>query len=463
MVRYTRKQWASGGIGIRAWFRTMFLKRIEGSSPSSPTYMNGKFLKKKRVYLDWAAATPVCKPALRAGNTARRATYGNPSSPHTEGRYARELLEEARGVIARYVEAKPDDVIFTSGATEANALAILGHMRALVASGRAPRDIHFLYASTAHTSIVHTAQALKEEGFAVEALPITLNGNVDIKTLRAMLRPQTALVSMEAVCGETGTVWNTREVKNALRVFAQENRENKNNASVGARASDHAGAGVPAPAWSLTLLHVDASAAPLTQNITRAHWSADMLVFDAQKMCGERGIGALVSHRTIALSPLVHGGPQERSIRPGTQPVALATSFAQAFRYCDTHRARFSARALQARALLIHHISKLPHTFINETANIANTVPHILNISFIGRDTDYLTILLDEAGFAVSTKSACETNTIGSRVVTQLTRDPQRGASTLRVSWGQTTTLADIHRFIKALINAVAFLDEHAL
>jgi len=215
--------------------------------------MNGKFLKKKRVYLDWAAATPVCKPALRAGNTARRATYGNPSSPHTEGRYARELLEEARGVIARYVEAKPDDVIFTSGATEANALAILGHMRALVASGRAPRDIHFLYASTAHTSIVHTAQALKEKGFAVEALPITLNGNVDIKTLRAMLRPQTALVSMEAVCGETGTVWNTREVKNALRAFAQENRENKNNASVGAHVSDHAGAGVPAPAWSLAL------------------------------------------------------------------------------------------------------------------------------------------------------------------------------------------------------------------
>ena len=398
--------------------------------------MKRNFLQKKMVYLDWAAATPVCKQSLTIAFAISKGVYGNPSSPHQDGQSAREILEESRNSIARFVEVKADDVIFTSGATEANALAIRGHLMALVASGRQPKDIHFLYASTAHASIVHTAEALKEEGFVVEPLPITKRGVVDITALDLMLRPQTALVSMEAVCGETGTIWNTREVKNALvRASAQS-----------ADARD-------------TLLHVDASAAPLTQNVTRAHWSADMLVFNAQKMCGMRGIGVLISHRTIPLRQLFNGGPQERSLRPGTQSVVLATAFARAFKYCDEQRTRFNTRAIQTRKLLINAITTIPRTFINESAR---AVPNILNLSLIGRDTDYLTVILSEAGFSVSSKSACETNTIGSRVVTELTGEPLRGASTLRISWGYTTTDTDIRHFIYALIKAIAFLDEHA-
>ncbi len=399
--------------------------------------MKKSLLRKKRVYLDWAAATPVCKQSLAVALATARDVYGNPSSPHYEGQLASEILEESRNVIARFVEAKADDIIFTSGATEANALAIRGHLTALSASGRQPKDIHFLYAETAHTSIVHTAEALKKEGFIVEPLPITKRGVVDIAKLSAMLRPETALISMEAVCGETGTVWNTREVKNALVRASADNAD--------ARTA---------------LLHVDASAVPLTQRVTRSHWRADMLVFDAQKMCGMRGIGALISHRTIPLRQLFNGGEQERSLRPGTQAVALATAFARAFQYCDVERARFNARALQLRAFLTRAIATCQRAFINESAL---TAPNILNVSFIGRDTDYLTMILNEAGFAVSTKSACETNTVGSRVVTALTRDSLRGASTLRISWGHTTTDANIHHFTVALTKAIAFLDEHTM
>ncbi len=395
--------------------------------------MKNNISKKRRVYLDWAAAAPICIEALHAANAVRSA-YGNPSSPHQEGKYAREIIENARKVIARYIEAIPDDLIFTSGATEANNLAIRGHLTALVTNKRKPKDIHLLYAPTAHSSITHTAKTLAEEGFFVEPLPITAQGVVDITALRSCIRKETALVSMEAISGETGIIWNTREVANILSHIPHNTLR--------------------------PLLHIDATHTPYTECVTRTYWGADMLVFDAQKIGAMRGIGVLVSHRTIALRQLMNGGSQERSIRPGTEPTTLIASFAAAFQSCDVSREHFRARAIRNRTTLIKYISAIPRTFINSGVH---TVSHILNVSFLGRDTDYLTMLLDEAGFAVSTKSACETDNIGSHSVAILTGNIARSISTLRISFGPTTTYTDIHRFIKALIKAVAFIDENTI
>lgn len=201
------------------------------------------------------------------------------------------MLEDARTIIARLVEVQPDDVIFTSGATEANALAILGHVRALRAAGK--KDIHVLYLPSAHTSIVENMKALAEEGVAVEPLPIK-EYRVDIEMLAKMIRSETAFVSMDAVCGETGVVWNTREVASALR------------------ESRGSGEG-------RIVLHVDASQAPLTEKITRAHFGADMLTFDASKVGATRGIGVLVAHRTIPITSFYKGGGQERGLRSGSE------------------------------------------------------------------------------------------------------------------------------------------------
>src|SRR3989338_8747193 len=210
--------------------------------------------KKKRTYLDYAAGAS-----------------GNPSSPHEEGRMAKKMLEDARRDIARLLEVQSDDVIFTSGATEANALAILGSLRAGRTKDQAPRTKHALYLPSAHASVVENMKALKEEGIDVEELPIRTT-NVDIEKLAEMIRPETALVSMDAVCGETGVVWNTREVASALRE--------------------------PSRAKRGIVLHVDASQAPLTDKVTRAHFGADMLTLDASKISTTRGIGVLVAHRT---------------------------------------------------------------------------------------------------------------------------------------------------------------------
>ncbi len=375
----------------------------------------------KRIYLDTAAGVT-----------------GNPSSPHTEGRRSREMLEGARTEIARLVEVKPDDVIFTSGATEANALAILGLVR--------PRT-HFLYLPSAHASIIENMKMAEREGVEIEALPIR-DARVDIEALAKMIRPETVLISMDAVCGETGVVWNTREVAETMRratgrfsrsLEALQPLDSKN---------------VPSRAF----LHIDASQAPFTEKIMRAHFGADLLVLDASKVGAMRGIGALIAHRTIPLEPLYRGGGQERGLRPGSESPELAEEFATALRVAVDGRARFRARAETDRARLVSNItSSIQNVFVQEGRNQA---PHILNISLPGRDTDYLVALLDEAGFAVSTRSACETDSEdGSRAVFALTGDKNRALSTIRISWNSDTKAKELDRFVEVLIKQVAFVD----
>lgn len=360
---------------------------------------------KRRTYLDHAAGAA-----------------GNPSSPHEEGRRAKRMLEDARTAIARLVEVQSDDVIFTSGATEANALAILGAAHGSAIARKAP--VHVLYLPSAHASVVLNAKMLSAYGATAEPLPIR-DYRVDTEALAKMLRSETALVSMDAVCGETGVIWNTREVKQTV--------------------------------GTNVLLHVDASQAPFTEKLTRAHFGADILTLDGSKV-GVRGIGALIAHRTIPLEPLYRGGGQERGLRPGSESTELARSFAAALGAAANGRENFRASAEKERAQLIAATAGIPNIYIQEGRAQA---PNILNLSLPGRDTDYLVALLDEAGFAVSTRSACETDSEeGSRAVLALTGDAERARATLRISWGPSIGPRELGRFSLALAQAVAFIDK---
>src|SRR3989344_2167008 len=241
---------------------------------------NRRMFSTSRVYLDAAASLPVSSTALRAFSRALR-SYGNPSSPHEEGRAARDILEEARTTIAREMEAKVDDIIFTSGATEANNLAIQG-MKGFVnpsSDEGLTKPLHTLYLPSAHASVVETMRAMATRGVEIEPLVIT-DGRVDIDALEKQLRPETVLVSMDVVCSETGTLWNTREVRRTL----------------------NAARPVDAPR---ILLHADASQAPLVESVERTKIAADLITLDAQKVGGIRGIGVLVASRTITLAPLL--------------------------------------------------------------------------------------------------------------------------------------------------------------
>ena len=236
---------------------------------------------------------------------------------------------------------------------------------------------------------------------------------------------------MDAVCGETGVVWNTREVAQVLKQ------------------------GSPCNKVEPCFLHLDASQAPLTEKMTRAHFSADLLTLDGSKV-GVRGIGALVAHRTISITPLYRGGGQERGLRPGSESPELAQKFAAALLAAARTREFLCARG-GARMSLISLVRPIPHILINEGKVRA---PNILNLSLPGRDTDYLVALLDEAGFAVSTRSACETDSAeGSRAVLAFTSDRERARSTLRISWGPDVRSSELDRFAQALARAVEFID----
>ncbi len=353
----------------------------------------------RRTYLDQAAGVS-----------------GNPSSPHEEGRAARVRLEAARERIARLLEVQADDIVCTSGATESNALAILGHVRTVRKTRR--NNAHVLYLPSAHASVVENMALLREEGVVVEPLVIK-DDQVDIEALKGQITPNTILVSMDAVCGETGVIWNTRDVATVIK-----------------------GKGI--------VLHVDASQAPLTEKVTRSHFGADLLTFDLSKMSPERGLGVLVAHRRLPLEPLYRGGGQERGLRPGSEPVALVEEFARALAEAQRGREAFVARAAAARASLLKAlVREVPEVVVTEGRHHAQ---NILNFSLPGYDTDYLVALLDDAGFAVATRSACETDSEhGSRAVLALTGDQGRAASTLRLSWGPRTSTRALLRFVETL------------
>ncbi len=378
---------------------------------------------------------------------------GNPSSPHEEGRHAKKIVEDARKEIARLIEVQPDDVVFTSGATEANALAIIGVVRACLQLKPCTLPLHILYLPSSHASVVENVKSLANEGVNVEALPIK-NYQVDIEKLKKMIRPETILVSMDAVCGETGVIWNTREVADVLKKFRTGNPEKQS--APAARPIQLCFSGSP-------VLHIDASQAPLTEKISRAHFGADLLTFDASKVGTTRGIGILIAHRTIPILPFYYGGGQERGLHSGSEAPDLAQSFARDLCAVNRNREKFVTRAKKERAQLIDFIKKNiklkeSEVYINE-APADRQVPNILNLSFPNQDTDYLVALLDEAGFAVSTRSACETNSAdGSRAVFSLTGDKSRALATLRISWGASTSHRSLSRFAKALAKAAEFI-----
>ena len=387
----------------------------------------------KRIYLDWAASAPVSSQALRAFSGALT-SYGNPSSPHTEGRAAKDILEDARTRIARLAGVKSETVLFTSGATEANALALMGHIRARIERGTAPSDMHALVLPSAHASVRGAFSMLQNAGVVVEKLLLT-DGAIDLAHLRAQLRPTTVLVSVDVVCGETGALYKVRDVRRVLDEYTKTN-------------------------GGTITLHADASQAPFTESFEVSHLGADLVTLDAQKVGGVRGIGVLIAPHRVPLAPLIEGGGQERGLRPGTESAALAAAFCEALEEAVSSREVFTAQATQMRVQLLETLRELTDVEVNEGKVNA---PTILNLSLLGRDTDYLVALLDEAGYAVSTRSACETDSEGSRAVVALTGDERRAASTLRVSWGPTTRTQDLEGFAKAVLSAVRFLDANTI
>lgn len=384
---------------------------------------------KKRIYLDTAAAHPVRRSVHKVFLQALKA-YGNPSAPHEEGREALALLEDARASIARVCGAKSDAVIFTASATESNALAIVGHIKARIEAGEKAEELEVLFSRTQHASVIGAVEEVQKLGVKTREIPL-LGFSIDMPKLSSMIGPQTALITLDVVCSETGTRFDTRGVRKLIDARAYTERP---------------------------VFHVDATQAPLCEHMDRTRLGADLITFDAQKIGGVRGVGVLIAPRNIPLTALARGGGQERGLRSGTPSPALALACAKAFLEASREREMFVRKAERLTKFLRKEIET---SFERVVVNAGETqAPNILNVSFLGRDTDYLVALLDEAGFAVSTKSACETDARGSRAVEAFTKDGARASSTLRISLHHTTKKKEIEAFLTTLKKSVAFIDQ---
>lgn len=379
----------------------------------------------RRIYLDYAAATPV---SSQAKQTFLKALpyFGNPLSFHKEGTEAHTLLEHARITIARLAEAKEDAVIFTSGATEANTLALLGTITHLLESGKKGSDLHVLYTPSSHASVREVMKVIASRGVLVEEISV-LGGVIDTTKLLAQIRPETCLISIDSVCGETGVRFDTRSVRRMLDTEA--------------KRPD-------------ILLHTDASQLPCVESFLKTRLGADLVVLDAQKVGGIRGIGVLLSHRRNVLSPVLFGGGQEDGLRPGTPSPQLAEAFASALTVCERERTVLLEKARFWRQVITDALGS--RIVVNEGVTQA---PHILNLSFPGIDTEYLSALLDSRGVSVSVRSACDGDATRSSAVFAMTADEERATHTLRISFGHQTSMKDIRGFLGRLEKCLTLID----
>jgi cysteine desulfurase len=369
------------------------------------------------IYLDYAATTPVDPAVVRAMTACMGVDgdFGNAgSATHRFGQRAAARVDKARAAVAALLSAEPDEIIFTSGATESNNLAVLGIARANGDRGR-----HIITSRTEHKAVLDPCKRLEKEGFSVTYLTPDRSGRIDPEAVRAALRPDTILVSIMFANNEIGVVQDV--------------------ATIGAICRK---GGVT--------FHTDAAQAAGKIPVNVAELSVDILSFTGHKLYGPKGAGALYVRRTTRplLQPVTFGGGQERGLRPGTlathQIVGLGTACLLA---CELQPAE-AVRLAALRDRLWDGIAALGGVHLNGEG--ATRLPGILNVSFEGVEGESLVVGLRE--LAVSTGSACNSASAEpSYVLRALGRDTQLAQSSLRFSLGRYTTAADVDSAIAAV------------
>ena len=385
--------------------------------------MDGTTEEAKPIYLDYQASTPLDPRALEAMLPFYRERFGNPhSAHHAYGRNAAAAVERARGQVAALIGAEPREIVFTSGATESNNLAIKGAARFLKG-----RKSHIVTAPTEHKCVLEACKRLESEGFEVTYLPVEPSGLIDPARLAEALRAETALVSLMAVNNEIGVIQPLAEIGRLCRERG-------------------------------VLFHCDAAQAAGKIPLDVEAMAIDLLSISGHKLYGPQGIGALYVRRRprVRLDPLIDGGGQERGHRSGTLPLALCVGLGEA---CAIAAAEMDEEAVRLRALRGELLESLNARLegLSVNGDWERRVPGNLNISFAGLDAEALIEALP--GLAVSTGSACTSASVEpSYVLRALGLSDERARSSLRIGLGRFTTAQDVSAAADQIVAAVARL-----
>ena len=382
-------------------------------------------MRREPIYLDHAATTPVEAEVLAAMLPCFGTLFGNPSAVHRWGQAAEALVERARAAVAALLGARPGEVIFTSGGSESDNLALRG--AALAARERRGAD-HLLTTAVEHPAVLRTARDLAERhGFRLELLPVDAHGRVDPEALAARLRPETALVSIIYANNEIGTLNPIRELAAVCR------------------ARDVA-------------FHTDAVQAASLLEVDVESLGVDLLSLGAHKFYGPKGAGVLYRRDGVPLAPLQTGGSQEGGLRAGTHSVPLIVGLAKALRLAAARRPADGPRLQAWRQTLVEGVAaQIPEARL--TGHPGDRLPNHASFVFRGLDGNALLAALDLAGFACSSGSACKTGSPEpSEVLLALGITRAWALGSLRVTFGRLNQEGDAQALLAALAGCVARL-----
>jgi cysteine desulfurase len=390
-------------------------------------------LLKPRVYADAAAATPL-SPRARRQLVRLLSIYGNAGALHREALAAKRELESARERVADALSAHMDEIIFTSGGTEGNNMALGGSISALVGEFG---PVHAITLAIEHPSVLEPLRAMALEGhIELTELSVEEDGRLSLEALKDAIRPNTALISIQLINSEIGTIQDIREVMKLVR------HEKRSRTS---RAAE-------LPIY----VHTDASQAPLWLPLNVEKLGVDLITLDGQKIMGPKGVGALYVRRGTVLQPVVFGGGQEKGLRSGTENVPLIGSFAVAFEDAQKGVEARAARIADVRDFLMREIAQnIPnatfHGVMGEwraANNCSLSIPGLLG--------DMAVLALDAEGVAASTRSACGSDTEApSHVIMALGRGAQTAREAVRLTLLPSATMRDASLIAHALKKVV--------
>ncbi len=362
------------------------------------------------VYLDYAATTPVDKKVLESFDRTCLEYIGNPNSLHSEGVKAKKLMEAAIEQVANLLNVKESEVIFTSGSTESNNLAIMGVINKYKDRGKT-----IITTKLEHSSILETVNYLEKNGYTIKYVKLDSNGLVDLNNLKELLTDDVVMVSVCEVNSEIGITENIKEISEILKDYPR------------------------------IIFHVDGTGAIGKKHIDLTN--IDLYSFSAHKIYGLKGVGVLVKKEHISLEPLIHGGKSQSNFRAGTPALPLIVSTARALKLILSDLDYNINYVKELSDKLKEGLSKIDGVSINSN-NYSS--PYIVNFSVIGIKPETILHALEEDEIYISTKTACSSDDYSVGVF-ELTNDIEKAKSSLRVSLSHLTKENEIDKFLSKL------------
>ncbi|MBB6675278.1 cysteine desulfurase family protein [Cohnella nanjingensis] len=378
----------------------------------------------KTLYFDHCASTPPLESVVRTVGELMTLHYANSGALHRAGAEALKLVERARTAVGSVFGAKPGEVVFTSGGTESNNLAIKG---AIAHSGKASK--HIVTTAIEHASVYNCAKQLEVSGVRVTYLPANEQGVVSAWDVAAAIAEDTVLVSVMHVNNETGAIQPIEEIGRLLANYPQ------------------------------VRFHVDGVQAIGKVPVRWREWGIDLYAASAHKFQGPKGVGFLLVREGLELSPLLAGGGQEDGARSGTHNLPGIVAAAQALRIAAETMSARRERMYALRSRLIGHIREIPELHLNGSASETASAPQIVNVSYPGMRPEVIVHMLEKQDVLVSTQSACSSKSLKpSRVLLAMGMEAHRASGSIRISFGDEHGEAEIDMLAERLRKAVAEL-----